>query len=529
MAEPTVTIVVVPREQFSKTQVCLEAIFEHSRPPFSLIYVDGNSPPRHRRYLEAQAKARNFRLIRLEHYLPGNQARNLALQHVTTKYVVFLDNDVLVSPDWLDPLVDCAEKTGAWVVGPLYCMEDPKDEIIHTAGAEFRIVETEGKRRVHTRHFLCGKRVPEVRQQLKRQRIDLVEFHCLLARTEALQRMGGLDELLLSYLDYMDLCLMVAAAGGTVFTEPRSVVTYLRPSPFAWSDLPCFLLRWSNRWLYPSLDHFSAKHRIDPGDPDFFGHMEYQQQQRARLFGHPRKIIRRHLGELALQEFELAIDRLCDRIVVARAVGGSRAARHRPTSHVAQAVLPRRPRLAELIPIGKDALRLWLDKTGHLRRLWRDQAGRDSALDPTGPAFVTGFSFAEAGGRWTDGKFAVMELPVDAPPNSAVQVKLRVSPFYPPGTASFRFQTLGTGGAEKNCKLTPADGLPAEFVVDARAVGTTAHKVVIALRLIDARSPMALELCDDARRLGLFVHHAEILPSKHALPRALPAEVRSPA
>jgi GT2 family glycosyltransferase len=318
MAQPTVTIIVVPREQFGKTQASLESIFEHTRLPFSLIYVDGKSPPRVRRYLEKEAKRKNFHLIRSEHYIPANQARNLAMRQVETKYVVFLDNDVVVSPNWLEPLIDCVEETGAWIVGPLYCMDDPKDQIIHTAGADYRIVESDGKRRVHEWHFLCGRRVPEVRAELKRRPIDLVEFHCLLAQTDVLKQWQLIDDNLLSWLDHIDTCLLARQNGGAVFIEPRSIVTYLRPPPVPLSDLPFFLLRWSDRWLSASVNHFTRKHRLDRDDPHFRAHAEYLTEMRRRVVHVPRRIFGRLVAEPRLQKIDLAIGRICDRIVVPR-------------------------------------------------------------------------------------------------------------------------------------------------------------------------------------------------------------------
>ena len=142
MSLPQVTIVVVPREQFTKTQVSLESIFAHTRPPFTLIYVDGKSPNHIRRYLERQAADKGFRLIREERCLPANEARNLAVPYLQTKYSVFIDNDVIVSSGWLDPLIDCADETG----GPVYCVGDLRNPIIHTLGAEHGIDEDHGKR-----------------------------------------------------------------------------------------------------------------------------------------------------------------------------------------------------------------------------------------------------------------------------------------------------------------------------------------------------------------------------------------------
>jgi GT2 family glycosyltransferase len=117
MPETKVTLIIVPRERFSYTQKSLENIYQNTNLSFKLIYVDLNSSSQVKQYLEVQAQEKNFHLIRVNHFLAPNQARNLALKSVNTEYVLFTDNDVLVKPGWLEHLVKCADDTGAWVVG----------------------------------------------------------------------------------------------------------------------------------------------------------------------------------------------------------------------------------------------------------------------------------------------------------------------------------------------------------------------------------------------------------------------------
>ncbi|HTC24522.1 MAG TPA: glycosyltransferase, partial [Gemmatimonadales bacterium] len=90
MTEPQVTIVVVPREQFSKAEASLASIYAATSLPFALVYVDGNSPPPLRDYLAMEAALRGFTLVRTERYLVANEARNLGLRHVRTPYVAFV-------------------------------------------------------------------------------------------------------------------------------------------------------------------------------------------------------------------------------------------------------------------------------------------------------------------------------------------------------------------------------------------------------------------------------------------------------
>lgn len=56
-----------------------------------------------------------------------------------------------------------------------------------------------------------------------------------------------------------DFCLAVRESGGSVYFEPRSVITYVSPRPLAWFDLPFFMLRWSEVWNSDSHRHFQAK------------------------------------------------------------------------------------------------------------------------------------------------------------------------------------------------------------------------------------------------------------------------------
>jgi len=321
MPESAATIVITPREQFSKAKISLDSILACTNPAVPLVYIDGNSPPALARYLRDQAANRGFTLIRTDYYLGANEARNLGLPHVRTKYVAFVDNDVSVTPDWLDKLVACAEETDAWAVGPLYLIDDPAKQIIHTAGAEFKIVEEDGQRRMHERHRFGNTPVSRVRAQLVRQPIDLVEFHCMLVRRDIFDRLGPLDEALISFLDHNDFCLGVVNAGGSIYIEPAAVVTHLAPPPYSWSDLSCFLLRWSNAWMEPSIQRFAEKHRLSIADEDFAVHRRFRDSHRMRLFGRARGALRRVAGPRGLAAADsfltkVIFDRLIENAIV---------------------------------------------------------------------------------------------------------------------------------------------------------------------------------------------------------------------
>ncbi|MDZ7963276.1 MAG: glycosyltransferase [Aulosira sp. DedQUE10] len=258
-----VTIVVVPRERFSYTQESLASVYEQTNYPFKLIYVDVNSPAHIRDYLAEQAAQKQFQLIRTDKYLSPNAARNIGWREVTSEYVVFLDNDVVVTPGWLESLVECAEKTGATVVSPVMCQGTPVHQEVHCAGGETGVkVETQGgttRRRIIEKIHLQGRRLADVQPQLKQETTGLAEFHCMLVRTEIFQQIGFLDEALLSTKEHVDFCMLVTEAGGTIYLEPESLVTYVPGPPLEWTDLHYYMLRWSDRWELSSLKHLRQK------------------------------------------------------------------------------------------------------------------------------------------------------------------------------------------------------------------------------------------------------------------------------
>jgi GT2 family glycosyltransferase len=313
-----VTIVVVPRERFSVALRSLETLYRHTDHAFQLVYVDGNSPRRVQDRLRDESRRRGFTLVRSEHYLSPNRARNIGLRLVQTPYVVFLDNDVLVTPGWLHAMVECAEQTGAWVVGPLIYAGALADEDVHNAGGFLRFAGSDGRRMLEQENRYGHRPRSALPKGIDRFRVDYVEFHCVLVRSSAFDVLGPFDEQLLSTREHLDLCLRVAAAGGEVWSETGACVTYENPPPVTLGDLPFFLIRWSEAWNTASLRHFACKYGLSP---EYLQRAGGSRARRHVLFEPVREFTRRRLGgtaERMVGRALVAVERLANVVVVGK-------------------------------------------------------------------------------------------------------------------------------------------------------------------------------------------------------------------
>lgn len=265
-ADASTTIVMVPRERYGLTRKSLESLFAHTPGGFALVVVTSAAPADLRAWLDGEAAARGFTHLAEPAQIAPNAARNRGAALARTRYIAFVDNDVMFTPGWLEHLVACAEETGAAVVTPLTCHGTPLHTIVHHAGGEFApdpaawFASPRGERQITEVMHAQGLKVAD--RTWARGPTQCCEFHCALVRRASFEAVGGLDEAMLATKEHLDFCMSVIEHGASVMFEPNSIVTYQFPNrdaPIEAADWPFFLVRWSPEWQRRSLEHFGAK------------------------------------------------------------------------------------------------------------------------------------------------------------------------------------------------------------------------------------------------------------------------------
>ena len=277
---PLTTIVVIERESFSSTITTLETLVAHTPEPRRVVVVDSGASRATRRRLDRFATEHDITLLRSDTLLNANEERNIALPHVETEYVAFIDNDSIVPPGWLSALEQCARETGAALVSPVITWGPPGNVTIHFAGGVTRIADDGGVRSLERRDLMFHG-LDEL-DSLERAPMTAVEIHCVLARTDVVRRIGPLDESLMTVRDHIDLGQRVLADGGSIWLEPAVVVYYLWPKRLTWRDSVFYLARWSEDWIERSHASFNARWRINVSSLDDAQRESYRRRRLRR-------------------------------------------------------------------------------------------------------------------------------------------------------------------------------------------------------------------------------------------------------
>lgn len=263
-----VSIVVSPRERYSSLVATLEELVRtvpHSTP---IVIVEGGSPKLVKHKISEISSKRSLIWVSQKNPILPNVARNMGFELTQSKYVVFVDNDITFEAGWLESLVDRAEKDSADVVAPLICIGPPRAKVIHHAGGYLELQKDGDHTMVKEHHRLMDVPIEEFSPQEALPANEVGEFHCILVRRSLMERIGPLDERLITR-EQMDFALRCMEVGARVRFERASVVTYSSKVRFTPSDLNYHLFRWSDVLVEKSLDTFEKswgitleRHRI---------------------------------------------------------------------------------------------------------------------------------------------------------------------------------------------------------------------------------------------------------------------------
>ena len=256
--EDRYTVIVAPRDTFTRLHDCLNNVLKHTRSPIDIICLAGGAPVSIQERLKRTFDGK-VQFIFKENFMTNGQLRNIGLREAKTRFAACLDSDAFVRPGWFEPLVACQRETGASLVTPIIL---DRQNMVHTAGNSLYITEDRGKKfgtaelRYANAPFRGSTNIP-------RQEIDFAEVHCHFVDVQTALDLGIYDENLREGHDF-DSGLTLQKAGKKQMLEPRSFV-YLHYPRFQTrlEDIPLYLWKWDLQAILEGFKYFENKWGID--------------------------------------------------------------------------------------------------------------------------------------------------------------------------------------------------------------------------------------------------------------------------
>ncbi len=183
---------------------CLDSVLNTDYPSFEVILVDNASADNaaETAFERYSKNHENLRFLKLEKNLGYTGGNNSGFQHVSEKaeFVAFLNDDVIVSSDWLKPLIDASkENQNIGAIGP--------------SGSYIA--------RGSTTVNLSNQNLVAFSHS-----VGYVHGHCLVIRRNAFAKVGGFNPHIFIYGDEIDLCERLRSIGFDSYVVPRNRVRH---------------------------------------------------------------------------------------------------------------------------------------------------------------------------------------------------------------------------------------------------------------------------------------------------------------
>ena len=221
-----VSIIIPYHNCAAMTRACLESIARHTpRVTFEVILVDDASTEQPQ--VADLKSSLNLRVIRNASRQSYSANNNQAAKEARGELLCLLNNDTLVTPNWLSPMVDLIRREPAiGVLGNKHLF--PKTELLHHCGMAYDQTGFPLHMHPHT-----NPKAPAVNYQ---RDVPCVTFACVMIPSRIYAALGGLDEAYKNGFEDCDFCERARRAGHRITYTPASVIYHFGQSSTGRTD-----------------------------------------------------------------------------------------------------------------------------------------------------------------------------------------------------------------------------------------------------------------------------------------------------
>ncbi len=209
---PLVSVITVNYNGITNLLKCLTSLRRTDYPNFEIIVVDNHSADGSKAAVRREFKEVRLLVNQANYGYAGGS--NVGIKQACGEYIVLLNNDTRVTPNWLSELVTVAEKEGDCFLQPKILLED-SPTVLNSAGNS-----------IHIAGFGLPKGAgdPDTGQYDDEIEIGYASGACILASRHMIEVVGMLDERYFLQHEDLDWGWRARMQGLTSRYVPRAVI-----------------------------------------------------------------------------------------------------------------------------------------------------------------------------------------------------------------------------------------------------------------------------------------------------------------
>ena len=242
---PLVSIIILNYNAGNLLLNCVDSVFKSTYPNFEVLVVDNISTDNS--HVVCKKKFEKIHLIENKENLGYCEGNNVGIRNANGEFVVILNPDTIVEPNWLNHLMSAYNEFGEGLYQPKFFSLNEKHvlqstgNMLHIFG--FGFAKDKGK--------IDDEKMESI------EKINYASGTCLFTSKIVLDKIGLLDPFLFLYHDDLDLGWRAAHIGINSFYVPKSIIYHAESYSIKWSSKKFYWLERNRK--YCLLTHYSKE------------------------------------------------------------------------------------------------------------------------------------------------------------------------------------------------------------------------------------------------------------------------------
>jgi len=241
--EYLVSIIVLNYNAGDLLENCIKSIMDSSYKRLEILVVDNISSDKS--HIKCKEKFPEIKLIENKENLGYCGGNNVGIKEAKGEFIVILNPDTIVDPNWLNELILAYKKFGEGLYQPEILSLNEKNVIQSTGNM------------LHVFGFGFARDKGNVLTEEKEEveKIGYASGTCLFTSKQVIEKIGLLDEFLFLYHDDLDLCWRGAHIGINSYYVPKSKIFHVESYSLKWSSKKFYWLERNRKYCLQT--HYS--------------------------------------------------------------------------------------------------------------------------------------------------------------------------------------------------------------------------------------------------------------------------------